>query len=264
MSRKRQIDPQSAPPPFEAADPEASIAIRSLALRLFSGHRLDAHEHTWPQLIYATDGVMTVSTDNGAWVIPSQRAAWVPADMAHAIEFTGRVLMRTLYVRPDLAVELPTRCTVMGVTPLLRELVLEVVRRGYLDDAVPEHTRLSRVVVDQLTETPEVPLDLTWPRDARARAVADRVIADLSSPCTLDELAVGSGASPRTLERVFRRETGVTFGRWRQRARLLHALRRLAEGRQVIATAVEVGYDSPSAFIAMFKRTLGKTPSQYF
>ena len=150
------------------------------------------------------------------------------------------------------------------MSPLLRELVLDVVRRGCLDDSDPVEARLAAVVIDQLSTTTEVQLELVRPRDARARRVAERVLSDVSAHETLAGLAAGSGASPRTLERLFRAETGTTFGRWRQRARLLEALRRLATGASVTTTAFDVGYDSPSAFIAMFKRTLGRTPRRYF
>lgn len=260
MSQKRQ--PASTPPPRRRArrDPEAGLLVRSLALGLPSGHRIDAHDHAWPQLVYAAAGALSVEASGGEWVVPADRAVWVPEGVPHAVTATGRVAMRTLYLRPDLAAPLPRRCGVVSVSPLLRELVLEVVRRGMLDEGVPEEARLAAVVVDQIARTEDVPLALPELVDARAKRVATRVLARLDSTADLAALAAGSGASARTLERLFLAETGLTFGRWRQRARLLQALRLLASGESVTATALAVGYDSPSAFIAMFKRALGRTP----
>ena len=110
----------------QVADPEAALAIRSLALGLPAAFRIGRHSHPWSQLIFATRGVMTVTTADGAWVAPPQRAVWVPSDVEHEIETTGQVTMRTLYLRPDVALELPAGCFVVNVSPLLRELVLHV------------------------------------------------------------------------------------------------------------------------------------------
>jgi len=243
---------------------EAGIAVRSLALRFPAGHRIDPHRHPWGQMVYATQGVMTVGTDAGAWVVPSHRAAWVPGDTEHWIETTGSVRMRTIYLRPDMTGDMPRVCCVLSVSALLRELVLEVLRVGMLREDVPGEFHLARVLVDQMRLTPVAPLDIRWPQDGRARWVADRVQADLSRSESLERLARGSGASVRTLERLFQRECGMTFGRWRRQAQLLHSLRRLAAGDSVTDTALSVGFNGTSAFIAMFRRALGSTPGSAF
>ena len=243
---------------------EANLIVRSLALGLPDGYEIEGHTHSWPQLVYGTRGVMTVNTELGTWVAPSQRAVWVPAGVEHSLRTTGRVAVRTLYLRSDLAANLPQTCSVMGVSPFLRELILEIVARDFLDERDPGQLRLARVLMDQLFETREMPLELAYPKDPRALAVARRVHAAPGCVETLAQLARNSGASPRTLERIFQRETGMSFGRWRQQVRLLEALRRLASGATVSAVALDVGYESASAFIAMFKRTLGTTPRRYF
>ncbi len=247
---------------------EEELSVRSLALGLPSRWRLAAHRHPWPQFLYATSGVLTITTErargSAQWVVPSHRAVWIPGGVEHHLETTGAVRLRTLYLHPELVPTLPQECCVLGVTPLLRELVLETVARGMLRATIPEDWRLAQVLVDQLERTREVPLDLVWPRDPRARRVADAVKSDLSVDVPLALLARESGASVRTLERLFQAETGKTFSRWRQQARLLHALERLASGDSVTTTAVAVGYDSTSAFVSTFKRTLGTTPGAYF
>jgi AraC-like DNA-binding protein len=249
----------------QAASPpqEADILLRSLGLGLPSGYRTGVHAHPWAQLVYATKGVLTISTGEGLWVVPSQRAVWIPPAFEHDVQTNSAARMQTIYIRPDLVPGLSTRCSVIPVSALLRELVLDVMRRRMLVASDAAQERLAGVLVDQLAESREAPLDLRMPKDPRARRVADRVLADVAAQTPLADLARGCGASLRTLERLFEKETTHTFGRWRQRARLLEALKRLASGDAVTHVALDVGYDSPSAFIAMFKRVLGTTPRQW-
>jgi AraC-like DNA-binding protein len=228
------------------------------------GHRVPEHFHEEDQLVYGACGVMTVKTPGGAWVVPTRRAVWVPARVPHAIEMLGRVTMKTLYFAPRLARGLPRTCCVLHVSPLLSALVLHACEAGSLDRRVPEQARLLAVILDQLHAAPEVPLQLPVPRDARARKVADILAAAPDDRRTLAALCERTGASKRTIERVFLEETAMTFGKWRQQLRLLHATRMLAAGAKVTTAALETGYESTSAFIAMFRRTLGTTPSKYF
>ena len=255
MSQKRQLGTGD----FSDAD----IVIRSLGLRLPANQRIEPHRHDWHQLVYATEGVMRVDTLSASWVVPPDRAVWIPAGLEHSIQMSGYVRMQTVYLRPDLAEGLRRSCGVIQVTPLLRELVLEVLQKGMLVETVPEHKRLAAVLVDQVLHTREVPAQIKLPADKRAFAVAIKAQSDLTRAMPLDELVRGCGASVRTIERLFLQETGLTFGRWLQRVRALHAVGRLAEGCSVADAGLTVGYDSTSAFIAMFKRVLGKTPGSY-
>jgi AraC-like DNA-binding protein len=243
---------------------EGEFLIRTLAVGYTSGTALESHAHPWAQLVYATEGVMTVQTEEGTWVVPSQRAVWIPGRVRHSIAMSGRVSLRTLYVLPRLAGTLPARCCVVGVSPLLRQLILHAIAKGSLRRDVPEHRRLVVVLLDQLRVLPSIPLELPMPRDPRALRVAVYLQGEPGETARLDRLARGAGASRRTLERLFEKETGMSFGRWRQQARLLHAMRLLAQGAPVTSTALEVGYDSTSAFIAAFSKVLGTTPGRYY
>ncbi len=242
---------------------ETDIAVRSLGLGLPDGTDTGNHAHPWGQLVYATRGVVTVHAASRAWVVPAYRAVWVPAALEHSVASTGRVALQTLYFAPALTKTMTASCHVILVSPLLRELILEVRRHGMLRHTDPAELRLAHVVVDQLRATPQVPLDLAMPRDRRALRVAQAVRADLERTRPLAELARGSGASTRTIERLFIRETGFTFSRWRQRARAFEAMRLLADGRSVTEAGLLVGYDSTSAFIAMFRRITGATPLRW-
>jgi AraC-like DNA-binding protein len=218
----------------------------------------------WDQLVYASRGVMTVSTSQGTWVVPPHRAVWIPAGVAYAVQMSGRVTVRSLFFRPRLRGRLPESCVALNVSPLVRELVLHVSRRNTLRRDVAADRRLARVLLEQLETLEAEPLQLPMPADARAREAARLLQADPSGPPALRKLARSAGASKRTLERLFARETAMTLGRWRRRLRLVESLRRLALGHAVTRVALDVGYQSPSAFVAAFRRELGTTPSRYF
>lgn len=243
---------------------DEAFLIRTLGLRLPADQVLEAHRHPSAQLIYATDGVMSVEVDAGTWIVPPERAVWVPAGCEHAIRMVSRVRLRTLYLEDRLTGNLRGECAVLGVSPLLRELILECLRLRMLRAEEPSHRRLADVLMDQIQQTSVAPLRIHWPRDPRANYVAKAAHARLDSSRSLAEWSEGSGASARTIERLFVRETGLTFGRWLQRARALRALEYLAAGDSVTAAGLAVGYESTSAFIAMFRRVLGSTPGNYF
>jgi AraC-like DNA-binding protein len=240
------------------------IVIRSFVVCHTSDYAIPPHAHDWHQLIYASEGVMWVQTAEGDWVVPPNRAVWVPAGIEHGIEMTGSVLVQTLYLSTGLSRNLPKRCCAVNVSPLLRELIRHTVTLGVLDKGDPVRSRLIGVLLDELSALPTIPLQLPWPADERAQRAAAWLRAHLDDPAATRQVAKLAGLSVRTLERLFPLETGLSFGKWRQQLRLLHALRLLAAGSPVTAVALDVGYESASAFIAMFKRTLGVTPHRYF
>lgn len=240
--------------------PDGSVLVRTHPVTYLSGHRSEAHAHDWDQLTYASDGVMTVHTVAGIWVVPPHRAVWVPAGVQHAEEMSGPVVARSLYFVPGLSKSLPRTCTTVNVPPLLRELILSAVRLAVLDCKIPVQARLIGVILDQLEALPAIPLQLPAPSDPRARSAAALLRDDSSQTWSLARIAREAGASKRTIERLFRAETGMSFRQWRQQQRLIEALRLLAAGHSVTTVALECGYASTSAFIAMFRRQLGTTP----
>jgi AraC-like DNA-binding protein len=258
MSKKRQLATRT----LDAADRDDQV--RTYSVRYPSGYVIPSHTHEWHQLIYGSIGVMTVTTAKGTWVIPPHRAVWVPAGVEHAIELSGSVLMQSLYLAADVSAALPAECCAVNVSPLLRELIAHIATPEFPERPPAVRARLLGVLLDQLEVLPTIPLQLPLPRDPRAVRVAEWLREHPDAPGLLKQMARRSGASVRTVERLFQLETGMTFGKWRQQLRLLHALRQLATGRPVTAVALEVGYDSPSAFIAMFRAALGMTPTRYF
>jgi AraC-like DNA-binding protein len=243
----------------QTADP---LEIRGNASTFPPGSTLVYSVPGWDQLLHATTGVMSVETDLGTWVVPPHRALWLPDGVEYRAEMHGRVAVRALYLRTELAA-MPAEVRVVNVTPLVRELILTVVHdHRPLDRRDVRDARFIEVIVDQLQELPQAPLRLPPPRDPRARALADLLAT--SPLATLDELSARAGASRRTLERLFVAETGMPIARWRRQLRLLQALQLLGAGHSVTEVAHEVGYATPSAFTAMFRAELGETPGQYF
>ena len=250
--------------PVSPSNPESGIQVRPFAVGFTKNFTFATSRSEWHGLIYASAGVMSVHTTSGSWVVPPHRAVWVPAGTDRRIEVSAGLAMRTLYFKPGVARSLPRDCCVVNVPPLLRELILHTIDIGMLNRAIPAHARLIGVLVDQLNALSTVPLQLPQPADPRARRVAALLEANPGEDTALAKLAKQAGASPRTIERLFRAETKMTFAGWRERLRLLHALRLLAAEEAVTNVALELGYASPSAFIAMFRRAMGTTPSRYY
>ena len=265
MSRTRHPIParrRRRPRRAESA-PRAEPPVRSYAVTLPAGGVIHGIVETWDRLVYASLGAMRVSTARDEWMVPPHRAVWVPAGIHHRVETKGRVRFRTLYFRTDVSRSLPRECRGVNVSPLLRELILHLARRAAADPFLEADGDAISLLIRQLRSIEAVPLQLPLPRDPRALAAARLLRASGSRP-SLAAVGRAAGASARTLQRLFSAETGLTFEKWRQRASLIRALELLAEGQKVTAVAADVGYESPSAFIAMFRRELGGTPRTYF
>ena len=229
-----------------------------------AGYSSANHWHGRAQLVYACAGVVKVTTQRGAWVVPQHRGVWIPARTEHQIEAAGPFSMRSLYVREDSVAGLPAECGVVGVSPLLRELILAAADTSQPYDLSGRDGRVMELILDEIRSLPEVPLHLPEPTDSRLRQITAAIRENPADTRTLEAWGRHAGASPRTLARLFPAETGMTFRHWQRQARLLDGLMRLAGGEPVTSVALEVGYENPSAFISMFRRTLGVTPGRYF
>lgn len=239
-------------------------SVATAASNYPAGHRIDWHDHPRAQLAYAERGVIRVATAEGVWITPPERAVWVPAGVRHRVEMSGQVRMHSLYVRAEAIPGAFDKCRVVLVTPLLRELIRQAVALPELYDEVGPDGRLMQVLVDQLTGLDQAPLHLPIPEDRRLRRITEVLLDNPADRRNLAAWSRQAGASARTLERAFLRETGMTFQAWRQQARLLAALTALAGRRPVTQVALDLGYESPSAFIAMFRRAFGVSPGRFF
>jgi AraC-like DNA-binding protein len=246
------------------ACPSLPSPVTTLTYDFVHGHRIPEHFHPEDQLVYACRGVMTVRTADGSWVVPAQRAVWIPARIPHSIVMSGAVSMRTIYFRARLVRRLPRSCCVVNVSPVLQELILHACTYPRLSRRSKIQAHLIAVIVDQLGMVRAIPLQLPSPSDPRAVRVAETLQRDPSEQRSLKAVCRHAGASKRTIERLFQTETHLSLGKWRQQLRLLRSLQLLAAGEKITHAALEAGYSTPSAFIAMFRKALGTTPGRYF
>jgi AraC-like DNA-binding protein len=243
---------------------EPFLVIRTLASTMAAGHVIERHRHGWHQLIYASAGLLHVWTERGAWIVPPHWAIWVPAEIVHSIRFAAPSDLRTLYLRPGPGESLPEDCAVIGVSPLLRELILRATRDTMLDRRDPAEAALATLILDEFHQAGAPPFDLPRPASPALVRAAALIAADAPEAASTVELARAVGLGTRTLERQFLAETGLTPGRWRRQHFLLGALERLAAGTPIKQAAAAAGYATPSAFTAAFRAAFGTTPGRYF
>ena len=220
------------------------------------------HKHLRAQLVYAPEGVMRVRTDTATWVVPPQQAVWVPSDITHSVINESSVAFRTLYLHPNITGNLHKQCCVINVPALLRELILYLTNLpGSSSMALQQ--QLMQVIPDLLATLEPEPLQLPLPADRRLKVITDALMTNPGDERSLSHWVKVVGASERTLERHFRQDLGMSFRKWRQHLRLLSAVTLLSEGMSVTAVSYELGYASPSSFIAMFRSKIGHSPRQY-
>lgn len=237
-----------------------AIFLRTLSAQYDHGHEIGDHDHGWGQLVYASSGAIHVTAAGQTWLIPSARAVWLPPGTTHRLRMRGATRLRTIYVPPESSTTLPRIPLGLGVTPLLRELILELARTGPVDGADGFRRAIGEALLGALARAERLPLTLTMPVDRRALRVADAILADPASSWTLDALAAKSGGSMRTIQRIFLDETGMPLSDWRQVARLMAAAALLLDGKSVTEAALAAGYAGTSAFIHAFRRKFGQTP----
>ena len=224
---------------------------------------LDWHQHRRGQLLYAARGVVVLSTPHGAWVAPPERAIWIPAGCPHTVRMIGAVSTRSVLIEPDAAGSLGDGNKVIQVSPLLRSLL------DAACDIAPEYDVDGRdgmvmtLLLAELPRAPVVPLAVPFPKTPELARKCQAFLERPTPHDTIDRWSAALGMGRRAFTRAFRKETGLSFGAWRQQACLLVALPRLAAGEAVTTIALDLGYDSPAAFSTMFRRLLGMAPSRY-
>ncbi|WP_321943228.1 AraC family transcriptional regulator [Paraburkholderia tropica] len=249
---------------FEALDAQDKARqIGVIATDSPAGLAFPAHTHAQAQLILAIDGVMIVRAEAGSWVVPPGRAVWVPGGTRHEIEMAGDVRMHSLFVAHEVRPSLPRDCRVIEASALLRELI--VTAHGLPADYDLNHRagRVLALILDEVEIAVPLALHVPMPRHPALSALCTQLIRSPAEPVTLESWAHAAHMTERTLARAFKRETGMTPGAWWRHARLLLSLPRLSAGVSILELALEHGYDSPSAFAAMFRKVLGTPPSEY-
>ncbi len=240
------------------------LPVAALAEDYPNGQITPRHQHPNAQLMHAVRGVMVVDTDYGQWIVPPTRGLWIPGGIDHSIRMVGAVQMRTAFINAVAAPELPQQCVVLKISPLLRELIIAAIAVPIPYALDSRAGRLARLLLDEIQQMGALPLHLPMPSDKRLLEICRAIGSTPDDNTTAVEWARRLHVDPKTLQRLFSRETGMTFGQWRTQARLLLALERLAAGDKVLNVAIDLGYESPSAFATMFKKQFGTAPSRFF
>lgn len=246
-----------------AADGPALTGVHALRRDYVDGAVVGDHCHADGQFIHATAGVMEIRAGRRLWLVPPQRALWIPPRLPHALRARGPVSLRTFYIAPADA-RGPFGDTPSGfvVPPLVRELILRMLDPRAAGDARRCH-HLATVLLDELVDVEPEGLSLLMPSDPRLARVCAGILARPGDEHRIDRLARQGGASARTLGRLARDELGCPLSTWRQQARVLSAVPMLIAGQQVTRVAQALGYGTPGAFAAVFKRIMGVSPRAY-
>ena len=231
------------------------------------GVRLERHMHREAQLVYAAKGTMQVTTPKGRWLVPPDRAVWVPALFPHAIDVLADIEMRTLYfdqtwlAREQRSDSLDNEF-VVRVSPLLHQAILALFDTSSRRERIE---LLIRLVMLELHQAEDSATFIPLPQEPRCRRAADIVLADPTRDHEIETLAGQVGTSARTLSRLFSAETQLSFKSWCQRARIAAAIERLSTEANVSVkqVAAELGYASVPAFSHAFRQVTGKTPTEF-
>ncbi|WP_296257897.1 MULTISPECIES: AraC family transcriptional regulator [unclassified Pseudomonas] len=226
------------------------------------GYVLRRHRHRRAQLLYGSTGVMKVSTEQGDWVVPPQQAVWIPPQLEHEVLMLG-VSTRSLYIEPSAVPVSRQSCEVIGVAPLLRQLLIEAVELPLAYDLHGRDGVLMSLVLLEIERAHALPLHIPLPDEPRLLALCQRFLQHPDVHQSPQQWAQALFVSERSFSRLFREQTQMSFGQWRQHACVLLALSRLSRGESVTRIALDLGYESPAAFSTMFRRLAGCAPSQY-
>lgn len=246
-------------------DPEAWSGPATAVHLDFSAYAAEVpeHQHRQGQLILALHGAVTCTAASGLWIVPPGCGVWIPGGVPHSNRVTSNARLCYLFVAPG-AAAMPQSCCTLSVSPMLREMILRLA--GASGNAVSDDhmSRLVRVLLDELALMPIERLELPASGHPKIAAITAALIANPSDRRTLAAWAGHVAVSERTLKRLMVQETGLTFGQWRRQLHLVIALRELAGGATVQRVSSELGYESVTAFIVMFKKAMGTTPARYF
>lgn len=221
------------------------------------------HSHRRAQFMLCAAGSMSVDTEAGHWLLPPQHALLIPPQLSHRTHYCGAVRLHTLYLEPVSLGALPAESRLIAVSPLLRELVRTALTFPAEYTLDGHQGLVMNLLASEIGQQPAVPLHVPMPRDRRLLRICEAIRKDPGVPTSIDHWTTVAGLSRRTLARQFQRETGMSFTEWRIQVRLLEALRRITDGQPIGSVALDLGYETASAFSVMFKRQLGMSPTDY-
>lgn len=248
---------------IEPDDVPRAVITYGFVSKDFGGIELEPHRHAKSQIMLVQRGALSCEVEGGLWVVPPRSAVWIPGGMLHAIKITGALEGYNAFIAPDVDARLSAACCAVAVTPLLRELLLRTANLPLFYEEGGANSRLMAVLLDELAVAKVEDLHLPMPTDPRLRKIIDLMMDSPADRGTLDAWADKAGLSARTLGRLISRETGMSFGRWRQQLGVILAVKWLAGGASIQQVAADLGYESVPSFVTMFRKVLGTSPGRY-
>lgn len=253
-SENEWVEPDDVPRP---------VVTYGIASGGFGDFELEPHHHAKSQILLVQRGALSCEVDGGLWIVPPRSALWIPGGARHSIKVTGSLEGYGAFVARDAEPGLPTTCRTVAVTPLLRELLIRAADLPLLYDDSGPTARMTAVLLDEISAARVEDLHLPMPSDPRLRKLADAMMAAPAARASLDTWANNANTSKRSLGRLMNRETGMSFGRWRQQLSVVLAVQWLAGGMPMQQVAADLGYQSLPSFVTMFKKVLGTSPARY-
>ncbi len=252
--------------PSDWADPDGvprPVVAYGVETAQVGAVELGHHTHAKGQVILVQRGALSCEVEGGLWIVPPRSAVWIPGGALHAIKATGLIEGYNAFIDSAISARLPQTCCAVSVTPLLRELLTRAAILPLLYEEGAENSRLMALLLDELAAAQIENLHLPMPADVRLRRIVDQMMASPADRGTQDVWAKRAGLSERTLGRLITRETGMTFGRWRQQLNVMLAVKWLASGASIQQVATDLGYESTPSFMTMFRKALGTSPGRY-
>jgi len=248
------MDPDEVPRP---------VVTYGFITEVFGSIELAPHRHAKGQIILAQRGALSCEVDGGLWIVPPRSAIWIPGGALHSVKATGALEGYNAFIAPDAEAGLPGSCCALSVSPLLRELLARAAAPPALYEGSGAHARVVSGLPDEIAAPPAEGPHLPMPPDALLHPVVDPLMAAPAERGTLDAWARRAGLSERTLARLIHRETGMSFGRWRQQLGVMLAIKWLAGGASIQQVAADLGYESVPSFVTLFRKALGTSPGRY-
>jgi AraC-like DNA-binding protein/mannose-6-phosphate isomerase-like protein (cupin superfamily) len=248
---------------IEPDDVPRLVVAFGMASTEIGSFELEPHHHAKSQVLLVQHGALSCEVEGGLWIVPPRSAIWIPGGARHSIKASGPMEGYGAFIATSADVGLPKGCCTVSVTPLLRELLIRAANLPAFYEESGANTRLMSVLVDEIAAAKVEDLHLPMPTDARLRAMVEQMMAAPAERGTLEGWAKRVGLSERTLVRLISRETGMSFGRWRQQLGVVLAVQWLAAGVSIQQVAADLGYESAPSFVTMFRKALGASPGRY-
>lgn len=248
---------------IEPDDVPRPVVAFGMASKEIGSFELEPHHHAKSQVLLVQHGALSCEIEGGLWIVPPRSALWIPGGAVHSIKASGPMEGYGAFIAPAVDIGLPRACCTVSVTPLLRELLIRAANLPAFYEESGANTRLMAVLLDEVAAAKVEDLHLPMPTDARLRSMVEQMMAAPAERGTLEGWARRAGLSERTLVRLISRETGMSFGRWRQQLGVVLAVQWLAAGASIQQVAADLGYESAPSFVTMFRKALGASPGRY-